>query len=153
MMTDRTRRWGSRSRLALSLVAGTLLVASGLRGQTQTPGLDRAAEKVRQAWLAHDYSGLVASSDTLRLQLPGIGRAASVRPQQAASVLREYLRSANEIAFELRHFRNVADGHSYAQMVRRYVVQGTSDERVETVFLGFRWLGGVWRLREVRVTP
>jgi hypothetical protein len=137
----------------LLVLTGSLLATSGLKGQTRTPGLDEAAERVRQAWLAHDYAGLVASSDTLRLQLPGIGRATPVRPPQAARVLREYLRSANEIAFELRHFRSVAEGHSYAQMVRRYVVQGTSDERVETVFLGFRWLEGQWRLREVRVTP
>lgn len=110
-------------------------------------------EAVRAAWLAHDFPSIVASSDTVRLQLPNVGRAAAVRPSHAARVLREYLRSANEIAFEFRSFRSVSEGHSYAQMVRRYVVQGTADERVETVFLGFRLVNDRWRLREIRVTP
>jgi hypothetical protein len=115
--------------------------------------LNAVMEGVRTAWLAHDYPGIVASSDTVRLQLPIVGRAVAVRPSHAARVLREYLRSSNEIDFEFRNYRTVSAGHTYAQMTRRYVVRGTSDERTETVFLGFRLVDGRWRLREVRVTP
>ena len=43
--------------------------------------------------------------------------------------------------------------HAYAEMVRVYAVLGTSDERVETVFLGFRRVDGDWGVREIRVTP
>jgi hypothetical protein len=67
-------------------------------------------------------------------------------------MLEEYLLTANEVAFDLGRIREASEGHAYAQLVRRYVVRGTSDERVETVFLGFRLLGGRWRLREVRIT-
>ncbi|MCZ6917633.1 MAG: hypothetical protein O7I93_12710 [Gemmatimonadetes bacterium] len=136
------------------MVLGTLglllQVASGAVGQTP---LDRAVEQVRVAWLRHDYEGLVASSDTVRLQLPEVGRSPAVNPAHAASVLEEYLSSANEIAFEVRQIRPASEDHAYAQIIRRYVVKGTSDERVETVFLGFRRIEGRWRLREVRVTP
>ena len=120
----------------------------------QDPGaLEGTVEEARRAWLRHDFELVVASSDTVRLQLPGVVSSASMRPGHAAAVLEEYLESANEIAFELRNIRVVSEDHRYAQMVRRYVVKGTSDERIETVYLGFRRLNGIWRLREVRVTP
>ena len=118
----------------------------------QTP-LQQAVEAARLAWMGHDYSGLVASSDTVRLQLPEMGRAAAVHPAHAARVIEEYLSSANEIAFELRRIRPASEDHAYAQLIRRYVVEGTADERTETVLRGFRRLDGRWRLREVRVTP
>jgi hypothetical protein len=130
---------------------GLLLQAAGpAAGQT---ALDRAVEAARVAWLQHDYAGLVASSDTVRLQLPEVGRTPAVAPAHAASVLEEYLSSANEIAFEVRQVRPASEDHAYVEITRRYVVRGTSDERVETVFLGFRRIEGRWRLREVRVTP
>lgn len=135
------------------MVLGTLgwLLQAG-PAAAQTP-LDQAVEAVRVAWLRHDYEGLVASSDTVRLQLPEVGRTPAVPPAHAASVLEEYLSSANEIAFEVRQVRPASEDHAYVEITRRYVVQGTSDERVETVFLGFRRIAGLWRLREVRVTP
>jgi hypothetical protein len=130
---------------------GLLLHAAGpAAGQTE---LDRAVEAARVAWLQHDYEGLVASSDTVRLQLPEVGRTPAVLPAHAASVLEEYLSSTNEIAFEVRQIRPASEGHAYVEITRRYVVEGTSDVRVETVFLGFRRIEGRWRLREVRVTP
>ena len=72
---------------------------------------------------------------------------------RAARVLRDYLESANEVSFTLRSIRIVNENHAYAEMARVYTVRGTSDERVETVFLGFRRVSGQWRIREVRVTP
>ena len=144
---NRIREWGHATAFAVSLV-----LCPVPRVVAQSP-LQIAVETARLAWLEHDYSGLVKSSDTVRLQLPEVGRAPAVRPAHAARVLEEYLVSASEIAFELRGIRESADNHAYAQLVRRYAVRGTSDERVETVFLGFRLVDGRWRLREVRVTP
>lgn len=123
------------------------------RGQAVRAALDSALEAVRVAWLAHEFEDVVLTSDTLRLQLPGVGRAPAVRPTQAARVLRDYLKSANEITLELVSVRSVDEDHAYAEMVRVYVVQGTADQRAETVFLGFRRVAGQWRLREVRITP
>jgi hypothetical protein len=49
--------------------------------------------------------------------------------------------------------REVEPGHGYAELERRYVVAGTSDERRETVFLEFRRPGDDWVLTELRSTP
>ena len=129
-----------------------VLAPGALAGQGNAE-LQGIIEEARRAWLRHDFEEVVASSDTVRLHLPGVVSSASMRPGHGAAVLEEYLESANEIAFEMRNIRVVSEDHRYAQMVRRYVVKGTSDERVETVYLGFRRLNGIWRLREVRVTP
>lgn len=115
--------------------------------------LAETVEDARAAWLEHDVRRLVASSDTMRLELPGMARAPAVKPAQAARVLQKYVQAANEMNLALEGIRPASSDHAYAQLARRYVVRGTSDERVETVFLGFRRVEGVWRLREVRVTP
>ena len=53
----------------------------------------------------------------------------------------------------LRGVRELGSGKGYAELQRRYVVVGTSDERQETLVLGFRSAGGSWRLVELRSTP
>ena len=118
----------------------------------QQDGLEAAVGWARDAWMAHDMAGLVSRSDTVRLHLPGIS-SASVRPAQAARLLQDYLKTAEELGFTLRDVRRLASDHAYAEMARHYLVRGTSEEREETVFLGYRVVEGVWRLREVRVTP
>ncbi len=136
--------------LALSL-AGILQLAVPVPATGQIE-LEEAVEVARSALFRHDYVSLFASSDTVRLQLPGIGRHQSLQPAHAARFLKEYFYGANEIDFRLRRIRTASEDHAYAQFIRLYVVRGTTDERVETVFLGFRRVEGMWRLREVRVT-
>ena len=146
----RGRGGGGSCVMALAL-AGILQL--GVPGPaTGQMGLEEAVELARSTWLRHDYVGLFASSDTVRLQLPGIGRHQALQPAHAARFLKEYFYAANEIDFGLRRIRTASEDHAYAQLIRRYVVRGTTDERVETVFLGFRRVDGMWRLREVRVT-
>jgi len=60
------------------------------------------------------------------------------------------IRSALDPKYVVAH---VAADHAYAEFGRRFQVRGTSDRREETVFLGYRQLGGIWRLREVRIAP
>ena len=117
--------------------------------------LDAAVERARQAWLEHDVNGLVSLSDNtvLRLHLPGVARAASLRPGQAEKLLRQYLKHSEEREFTLLELRQLAPDHAYAEVSRRYVVEGTTEERAETAFFGFRLLSGRWQLREVRITP
>jgi hypothetical protein len=135
-----------------TLVVGCCwMVSSGLAGQ-QPAGFDRAVEAARLAWLSHDVGALVESSDTIRLHLPGLGRAPHLRPMQAARILGDYLKRATEIDCELRSVRVVSDDHAYAELLRRYVVEGTTDQLEETVFLGFKGGPSGWGLREVRVT-
>lgn len=138
------------------LVASLIALGMGLAGATPIraqDALDREVANARRAWLTHDMTALVAKSDTVRLQLPGIAVSASLKPGQAARLLERYLGPSEERSFTLRELRRLAPDHAYAEVIRSYVVRGTSEERRETVFLGFRYVGDGWRLREVRVTP
>jgi hypothetical protein len=133
------------------ILVGLTAVALPLVAQDEPDPLDRAVAAAREAWMTHDLASLVASSDTVRLDIPGVAVSASLRPGQAQRLLSQYLEPAREVALELAELRRMADDHAYAEMARRFVVRGTSEEQVETVFLGFRRVDGVWRLREVRV--
>ena len=115
--------------------------------------LDNAIEKARFAWLEHDIPRMLRGSDTVRLHLPGVAQAYSVRPAQASRILSGFLRLASELSLTLRDIRKMGEGHAYAELERRYVVRGTAEERIETVYIGFRRVGGVWTLREIRVAP
>ena len=89
----------------------------------------------------------------MRLNIPGTATANSLQPGQAARLLERYLNPSQERELDLVGLRRLAADHAYAELDRSYVVKGTSEERRERVFLGFRRLDGSWRLREVRVTP
>ena len=129
------------------------LVTLPLAGPLGQEGLAEAAERARAAWLRHDLAALFAASDTVRLQLPGVPRSAALEPGQAARLLGRYVGAAREVTLEVVALRRAADDHGYAETERRFVIEGTADERLETVFLGFRFVGGEWRVREVRVVP
>lgn len=143
-------RWARRFAAWAALTAA--LAAAAPAGAAQE-ALDREVEAARLAWLAHDIAGLVARSDTVRLHLPGIAVSPSLRPGQAARLLERYVGPAEERRLALAEVRRLAPDHAYAELRRHYVVRGTTEEREETVYLGFRLLGEGWRLREVRVTP
>jgi hypothetical protein len=72
---------------------------------------------------------------------------------QAAELLRRHWRTAVERSLTVAAVREVEAGKGHVQLDRRYVVSGTSDERRETVFLGFRRAAGSWELVEVRRAP
>jgi hypothetical protein len=127
-----------------------MATAGALEAQDQ---LDRAVSHAREAWLGHDISALLGSSDTVRLDIPGTATSAAMKPGQAARILDKYVKGADERGFELVRVRRLERDHAYAELARVYVVKGTEEERRERVFFGFRQLEGIWRLREVRVTP
>jgi hypothetical protein len=131
-------------------LAAVLLAATDATAQEE---LGQAVGRAQAAWIRHDVQTLVQHSDTVRLRIPGIAASASVQPEQAARLLGRYLDPAQERTFDLVDVRHLADDHAYAEVARRYVVRGTDEELEETVFLGFRFLEGSWRLREVRITP
>jgi hypothetical protein len=80
------RRPVGRLLMVATAVAGVVsLCAPAARAQDE---LAEAVEWARLAWLGHDVSRLVSRSDTVRLNLPGVARAASLRPAQAAKLLR-----------------------------------------------------------------
>jgi hypothetical protein len=142
-----------KSLKTLALAAQVAALPACAAGQSTPAELETAVDMASTAWMGHNYRGLLAGSDTVRLQLPDVGRSPAVRPSHAVRVLRGYVESATEVSFTLRSIRIVNENHAYAEMARVYAVAGTADERVETVFLGFRRVDGEWRIREVRVTP
>jgi len=146
--TERRRRWSRR------LAAAAVLLGASWPGPVVAQAdLSAVVERARGAWLAHDVGALVEGADTVRLHIPGISPSASLKPGQAARLIERYLKPTEELSFDLRNVRELAEDHAYAEVERVYVVKGTDEQRAETVFLGFRRIGGAWRLREVRVTP
>jgi ketosteroid isomerase-like protein len=130
-----------RASVLLLLAAGPLAAQSSLAD---------AAEQARRAWLAHDVDALVAHTPSLVLQIPGADPSSPLVRAQAAELLKRYFRPAEERAVEVRTVREVEPGRGFVELERRYVVSGTSDERRETVFLGFQFRYGRWVLAELR---
>jgi hypothetical protein len=115
--------------------------------------LAEAAERVRAAWLDHNVQAIVGQTASVVLQIPGADPSAPVNRAQALELLRRHLRAGVERRLSVSGAREVEPGHGYAELERRYVVAGTTDERRETVFLGFRKLGAEWVLAELRSAP
>jgi hypothetical protein len=112
-----------------------------------------AAEQARAAWLAHNARGLVGQSASIVLQIPGADPSSPLGRAQAVELLRRYLRSVVECSVTVRTVREVEEGKGFVELERRYVVTGTTDERHETLFLGFRRMGDTWVLAELRTAP
>lgn len=132
----------------------TLLAALAFAGRASAQGsLAEAAERVRLAWLDHDVQAIVGQSASLVLQIPGADPSAPINRSQALELLRRHLRAGAERRLSVSAVREVEPGQGYAELERRYVVAGTTDERRETVFLGFHKLNDTWVLTELRSAP
>lgn len=129
--------------LALGLA---LLIGGPLAGQ----GLDQAAARARSAWLAHDPAALLAGSPGVTLQIPGAAPSAAIGRDQASELLGRYLRTSQERGVDIRVAREMEAGRGYVELQRRFIVSGTTEERSETVFLGFRRRGDQWVVVELR---
>lgn len=127
-----------------------LAVAGRLTGQS---GLDVAAQHARQAWLAHDPVALFEGSPGVILQIPGADPSAAMGRGQAAELLARHLRTAVERGVDIAVAREVEAGRGYVELVRRYTIAGTAEERRETVFLGLRRQGVRWAVVELRAGP
>jgi len=138
-----------RWQIAVALVVSPLVAGRGLAQGS----LAEAAERVRQAWLAHNVQEVVGQSASVVLQIPGADPSAPVDRAQAIELLRRHLRAGAERGLRVSAVREVEPGRGYAELDRRYVVAGTSDERRETIFLGFRRPGQEWMLAELRSAP
>ena len=135
-----------RWRIGVALVVSPLVTGRGLAQGS----LAEAAERVRQAWLAHDVQAVVGQSSSVVLQIPGADPSTPVDRAQAVELVRRHLRAGTERGLRVSAVREVEPGRGYAELDRRYVVVGTSDERRETIFLGFRRPGQEWMLVELR---
>ena len=136
-------------RIVVALVLSSVATASGVAQGS----LPEAAERVRQACLAHNVQAVVGQSASVVLQIPGADPSAPVDRAQAIELLRRHLRAGAERGLRVSAVREIEPGRGYAELDRRYVVAGTSDERRETIFLGFRKPGREWLLAELRSAP
>jgi hypothetical protein len=127
-----------------------LAVSGDLAGQAR---LDDAAQHARQAWLAHDPATLLQGSPGVILQIPGADPSAAMGRGQAAELLSRYLLTAAELGVDIAVAREVEEGRGYVELVRRYKISGTAEERRETVFLGLRRVGERWVVVELRADP
>ncbi len=115
--------------------------------------LSDAATKAKAAWTAHDAEGLVGKSSNIVLQIPGADPSSPLGRAQAIELLRRYFRESEEKSLEVSATREVEAGKGFVELTRRYVVSGTSEERRETLFLGYRLISREWRLVELRTAP
>ena len=146
------RRRVHRCLAALCWLAAVVAASPGVPLAAQG-SLDEVAQRARAAWLAHDAAGLVGASRGLVLQIPGADPSSPLDAAQAVELLRRYFRTAQERGLELAAVREVEQGRGLVELRRRYVVEGTADERRESLFLGFRRVGGAWVLTELRSAP
>ena len=137
----RHRCWG----VALFIVGAGSLAAQG--------GLDAAAQRARAAWLGHDPAALLSGSPGVILQIPGADPSSAIGRDQAGELLARFFRTSVEQSVEISVAREVQEGRGYVEMVRRFSVAGTTEERRETVFLGLRWWGERWVVVELRAAP
>ncbi len=132
------------------VAAGLLAVGVPAAAQATLP---EAAERAKQAWLAHDPQALVGQSSSLVLQIPGADPSSPLGRAQAVELLRRYLRVGEERGLDVTAIREVEPGKGFVELTRRYVVSGTSELRRQTLFLGFRVEAGRWALAELRSAP
>lgn len=127
-----------------------LAAAGPLAGQS---GLAEAAQRARAAWLVHDAGALLEHSPGVILQIPGADPSSALMRQQAGELLARYLRTSVERSVEIATVREVEEGRGYVELVRRFSVTGTAEERRETVFVGLRRVAARWVVVELRTAP
>ena len=133
--------------LCVAILGGTTAVAQG------QATLSDAAAKAKNAWAAHDPEGLVGKSSNIVLQIPGADPSSPLARPQAIELLRRYFRPSEERGLDVLAIREVEAGKGFVELTRRYVVTGTTEERRETLFLGYRLIAREWRLVELRSAP
>jgi len=136
--------------IIICVAAAAFVVGAPVAAQGTLP---EAAERARQAWLAHNPQALVGQSPSLVLQIPGADPSSPVGRAQAVELLRRYLRPVEERGLDVTVIREVEPGKGFVELTRRYVVAGTTELRRETLFLGFRLQNGRWALSELRSAP
>jgi hypothetical protein len=127
------------------------VIVAPIAATGQQNALTDAAEEARAAWFAHDARGLVADAPQILVQLPGADPSIALGPAQAAALLRDFMVQGQEVETVVRAAKEVEPGRGYVELLRRYRIAGTEDVRSQSLLLGYRLLGGVWRLVELRV--
>ena len=135
--------------LALLVSAGSLPAQGAPADPAQ--GLAAAGEAARSAWMAGDFARLVAGGARIQLRLPSADPSAGVGRAQAVALLRGYVQGTTEVLVTVESAREVGPDRAFVDLRRRYRLDGTQEERVESVLLGYRRVGSGWMLVDLRV--
>ena len=138
--------------IGMRVMSLILAMAGSFSAAAHGQSLDAAAQAARRAWEVHDMAALVAGGARTLLQLPGADPSGAVGGDQAAALLREYVRGTEEVATVVRTARAVGPGKGFVELLRRYRVAGTQQVRTQTLLLGYVRGNGAWVLAEVRIS-
>lgn len=145
-------------RIALLLVATTLVHAPDLAAQGQEERADSVLTVTARAFAAHwatgEASGLAPhlAAEGIRLQLDGPARAATP-PRQAVAAIRAFLDGYREGAAEISRavVAGGTDDRGFVEIRWTARVAGTSQEVEHTLFLSLARSEDRWRVEELRL--
>ncbi len=144
--------------LPRTLVLGTLGVVAGASAPATCLGqdLEQAATRFADQWAAGDVSTLQSrfSLNGLRLQWEARPLGALAPPRAGASI-REYLGNREATSARVSRFSEVGGEppRGFAEIRWESRIRGMSEVVVRTVFVGFVYEDGAWRVSELRVLP
>jgi hypothetical protein len=119
----------------------------------QADALAAAADRAARAWHRHEFAALLAGSPGVMVRLGRSEPSAPMPLAQAVLTLRSFAGGAEELQTEVTAVREADAIRGYAEVQRTYMVRGTSARRVQTLYFGWRLVGSVPRLVEIRVVP
>jgi len=135
----------------LKLMVGALMLLPALMTAQGIP-LRTVAEQTRGFWQAQDSRALVNLGSQLLLQLPEADPSAPVGRDQAAELLQDFFRHADEIETGITDVREMDGGLGLVELRRRFRVRGTQEVQEQRVLLSYRASGNGWMLVELRIS-
>jgi len=132
-------------------MVGALMLLPVLVPAQEVP-LRTVAEQTRGFWQAQDARGLVNLGSQLLLQLPEADPSAPVGRDQAAELLQDFFRHADEIETRITDVREMDGGLGLVELRRRFRVRGTQEVQEQRVLLSYRASGNSWMLVELRIS-
>ena len=144
--------------LPRTLILGTFgfVVGVGAPDACLAQNLEQAATRFAAQWAAGDVSTLQDrfSLNGLRLQWEARPLGALAPPRAGASI-REYLGNREGTSARVSRFGEVGGEppRGFAEIRWESRIRGMSEMVVRTVFVGFVYEDGAWRVAELRVLP
>ena len=118
----------------------------------QDKELGQLASNARSAFETREFSRLFDDRQPVRVELPTLSAAVSVRGEIAAAALASMVRRTADLEFSTVGSAVVAAGHGYVEIRRRFRVLGTQEEQRQKILISAKFEEGRWRVTEVWVT-
>jgi hypothetical protein len=144
--------------LPRAFILGTVGVALGVCAPDACLGqdLEAAAARFAEQWAAGDVSTLQNRFSVKGLRLQWEARPlGALAPPRAGASIREYLgnREANSARVSRVSEMSGEPPQGFAEIRWESRIRGMSEMVVRTVFVGFVYEDGAWRVAELRVLP